>query len=82
MGTIDGGVAKLDRKKSTMIANFRFDPDEWEAGLKAAGLTSVRASRKKAYSDAESDAKSAYKGKLEAIKLGERWKKKFVAAMT
>lgn len=82
MGTIDGGVAKLDRKKPTMIDNFRFDPAEWEAGLKAAGLPSVRASRKKAYTDAESDAKKAYKEKIEAIPLGKRWKKRFVEAMT
>lgn len=82
MGTIDGGAAKLNRKKSTMIANFRFDPAEWEAGLKAAGLPSVRASRKKAYTDAESDAKTAYKDKITAIDLGGRWKKRFVAAMT
>lgn len=82
MGTIDGGSKKLDRKKSTMVANFRFDADAWEAGLKAAGLPSVRASRKTAYTDAESDAKSAYKGKLDAIALGDKWKSNFVKAMT
>ena len=82
MGTIDGGAAKLNRKKSTMIANFRFDPSEWEAGLKAAGLPSVRASRKAAYSGAESDAKKAYGDKLGAINLGEKWKRRFVESMT
>ena len=82
MGTIDGGAAKLNRKKSTMIANFRFDPGEWEAGLKAAGLPSVRSSRKEAYTKAESDAKTAYSAKLGAIDLGGRWKKRFTEAMT
>lgn len=82
MGTIDGGAAKLDRKKPTMIDNFRFDADEWEAGLKAAGLTTVRASRKKAYTDAESDGKKAYKDKITALALGAKWKKRFVEAMT
>ena len=82
MGTIDGGAAKLNRKKDTMVANFRFDATEWEAGLKAAGLPSVRASRKKAYTDAESDAKAAYRAKLAAIDLGAKWKRRFVAAMT
>lgn len=82
MGTIDGGAKKLDRKKSTMVANFRFDPAAWEDGLKAAGLPSVRASRKTAYTDAEGDAKTAYGEKIGKIALGDKWKKRFVAAMT
>ena len=82
MGTLDGGAAKLDRKKTTMIANFRFDADAWEDGLKAAGLTTVRASRKKAYTDAESDAKKAYADKLRAISLGAKWKSNFIKAMS
>jgi len=82
MGTMDGGARKLDRKKDTMVDNFRFDVGEWEAGLKAAVLPSVRESRKRAYSDAESDAKSAYSEKLRPIALGDKWKSAFVKAMT
>lgn len=65
-----------------MIANFRFDPAEWEAGLKAAGLPSVRASRLSAYRDAESDAKKAYSDKLTAIALGDKWKRRFIESMS
>ncbi len=82
MGTISGGAAKLNRKKSTMTANFRFDTEAFVEGLRAAGLSSVRASRVSAYSSAEADAKTAYQQKLGAIDLGGKWQANFVKAMS
>ncbi len=82
MGTISGGAAKLNRKKATMVQNFRFDTAAWVEGLQAAGLPGVRASRQQAYSGAEADAKAAYSGKLGAIDLGGKWQSHFTKAMT
>ena len=82
MGTISGGAAKLDRKKSTMVQNFRFDAAAWQQGLQAAGLPSVRASRVQAYTSAEGDAKNAYSQKIGAINLGGKWQERFTKAMT
>jgi hypothetical protein len=80
MGTIDVGAEKWNAKKGTMKANYHLDADAWEAGLKAAGLSSVKSSRKTAYSGATSYAKKNYDSKIDATS-GERWKSRFVAAM-
>ena len=79
--TLDVGARKYDAKKETMIANYHLDPEKWEKGLLAAGLPSVKPSRKRAYTNAESYAKENYSAKIRAV-TGDYWKKRFIEAMS
>jgi len=81
MTTIDTGAEKWDAKKGTMKSNYHLDADAWENGLKAAGLSSVKGSRKTAYAGAASYAKKNYDSKIDATS-GSRWKDRFVKAMS
>jgi hypothetical protein len=81
MGTIDVGASKWNDKKSTMKANYHIDAEAWERGLKAAGLSSIRASRKTAYANSAFNAKKNYDSKIDATS-GDVWKERFIKAMT